>query len=821
MSNIRARQQRLGLFRRVVMAAVVATLGWALPASGQQCDPQWAQGVFNLPGVNRDVHAMTTWDDGRGESLYICGNFETVGSVRASNIARWDGQQWEPLGGGTSLFTYAMCVFDDGTGEKLYAGGNFYGAGGVGVNNIARWTGDAWERVGAGFFGAVESLVVYDDGSGPALYAGGDLNRSTGGAYSLKGVARWDGANWNPVGVGLGLYFVQVRSMVVFDDGTGPALYAAGEFGILGDRRIANHIAKWDGDSWEPLEGPGGIGLDDTAFALAVYDDGTGEALYVGGRFQHAGGVPARGVARWDGSTWSGLEGGFEGVALDMQVHDDGSGRALFVGGRLASSGEPVESVAKWDGARWITLDARMDERVDAMAVYDDGSGPKLFVGGRFEVAGDAFVGALAIWDGDAWAPVAAPGRDAGMDNDVRVLATHDDGAGEALYAGGFFDYAGGVLANHIARWDGARWSALGGGLDSGVVALASFDDGSGPALYAGGYFATAGGQPARGVARWDGAAWSTVGTGEGFDGLVSALAVFDDGAGPALYAGGDFLRVDGRTAKHVARWDGARWSAVGSGTPAEVFCLHVFDDGKGPALYAGGDDFTPPGVPNNCVLKWDGREWSRLSTPLNGDARQMATYDDGRGPALYIVGRLGVVGRPQTSNAVRWDGARFEALGGGLANIAEAAAVFDAGDGRGPGLVVGGRFSSMYGGPGNYVARWDGRAWQPLDSGMGGSTPTVYALHAHNDGSGPALFAGGRFASAGGHAASRIARYGCETPPCPADLDGDGTLTVMDFLAFQMFFDAGDARADFDGDGAFTLFDFLEFQTAFAAGCP
>ncbi|MEQ8316985.1 MAG: GC-type dockerin domain-anchored protein [Phycisphaerales bacterium] len=811
---------RTALARQLAATALVVLL-MAMPGKGQPCDPQWAEGVFGLVGVNRDVHAMTTWDDGRGEALYICGNFETVGSVESSNIARWDGQAWAPLDSGTNLFTYAMVAFDDGTGEKLCAGGNFYRAGGVDVDNIARWDGARWGPVGAGFFGSVHSLAIYDDGSGPILYAGGNLNRSTGGAHSLKGIARWDGAAWNPVGVGLGLYFVEVRALVVFDDGNGPALYAAGDFGILGDRRIANHIAKWDGVAWQPLEGSGGIGLDDTAFALAVYDDGAGEALYVGGRFQHAGGVPARGVARWDGSEWSGLADGFDGVALDMQVYDDGSGPALFVGGRLASSGEPVESVAKWDGRRWTGLDAAMDERVDAMAVYDDGTGERLFVGGRFKTVADAFMGGLATWDGAAWASIASPGDGAGMDREVRVLATHDDGGGEALYAGGFFEYAGGVRANHVARWDGLRWSALGQGLDAGALALASFDDGSGPALYAGGYFSTAGSQPARGVARWDGAAWSTVGTGEGCDGLVNALAVFDDGSGPALYAGGDFLRVDGQTAKYVARWDGRTWKAVGSGARAEVFCLHVFDDGKGPALYAGSDDFTLPGVPNNCVLKWDGRVWSDLSTPLNGEAFDMATYDDGRGPALYIVGRLGVIGRPETSGAVRWDGARYEPLGGGLSNIAYAVDVFDPGGGNGPDLVVGGAFSSMYGGPGNYLARWDGRTWWPLGSGMDGSTPRVYALHAHDDGSGAALFAGGRFTSAGGHASSRIARYGCVRRPCRADVDGDGELTVMDLLAFQSFFDAGDPRADFDGDGELSLFDFLAFQNAFAAGCP
>ncbi|UYV11535.1 MAG: right-handed parallel beta-helix repeat-containing protein [Phycisphaera sp.] len=55
----------------------------------------------------------------------------------------------------------------------------------------------------------------------------------------------------------------------------------------------------------------------------------------------------------------------------------------------------------------------------------------------------------------------------------------------------------------------------------------------------------------------------------------------------------------------------------------------------------------------------------------------------------------------------------------------------------------------------------------------------------------------------------------------CPADLDGDGSLTIFDFLAFQNLFDLMDPAADFDGDGEFTIFDFLAFQNAFDAGCP
>jgi hypothetical protein len=48
------------------------------------------------------------------------------------------------------------------------------------------------------------------------------------------------------------------------------------------------------------------------------------------------------------------------------------------------------------------------------------------------------------------------------------------------------------------------------------------------------------------------------------------------------------------------------------------------------------------------------------------------------------------------------------------------------------------------------------------------------------------------------------------------ADLDGDGALTVFDFLAFQNFFDAGNLRADFDFSETLDIFDFLAFQNAF-----
>ncbi len=56
--------------------------------------------------------------------------------------------------------------------------------------------------------------------------------------------------------------------------------------------------------------------------------------------------------------------------------------------------------------------------------------------------------------------------------------------------------------------------------------------------------------------------------------------------------------------------------------------------------------------------------------------------------------------------------------------------------------------------------------------------------------------------------------------PDCYADCDGDGELTIFDFLCFQNKFELRDLAADCDLDGRWTIFDFLCFQNRFAAGC-
>jgi hypothetical protein len=54
----------------------------------------------------------------------------------------------------------------------------------------------------------------------------------------------------------------------------------------------------------------------------------------------------------------------------------------------------------------------------------------------------------------------------------------------------------------------------------------------------------------------------------------------------------------------------------------------------------------------------------------------------------------------------------------------------------------------------------------------------------------------------------------------CIGDANGDGELDILDFIAFQMKFVAGEASADCNGDGTLSILDFICFQQEWQAGC-
>ncbi|MFT7463627.1 MAG: hypothetical protein ACI9EF_001972 [Pseudohongiellaceae bacterium] len=596
-------------------------------------------------GTDDDVWALASFPvTALINELALGGQFSVAGGVPAENIASWDGTALTPLGDGLNNTVNSLEVFPPGPLARLHAGGTFTASGTTPLNRLASWNG-SWNDVGGGVSGWVFALKSWFTGGTWKLFAGGSMSSvGTGvGLVAVDGIASWDGAAWSDLD-SVTANVVQVRAMEVYDDGGGEDLYIAGSFIDIG---LGNHnCARWDGFAWSAL----GTGVGGTVSDLVVYDDGSGASLYFTGQFYGAGDKACKAIARWDDTDWQPLATGISGLDIDALCVSTVSGSpALYMGGYFkAPDLTGSDNIVGWSDGTWIDMGSMAGEAW-TMAEHDDGSGLALYVGGTLAIIDGVPYGQIARWDGSAWSDVAG-----GMDSTVYDLAEFDDGSGTALYATGKFLTAGGVACDRIAKWDGSSWSPVGAGLGSGFGssgnALHVWDDGTGAALYATGNFSIANGGPGDGIAKWDGSSWSPLNSGL-FVGGGKSMVAWNDGTGEKLYVGGTFNSADGVFGtKEIAAWDGSAWHALDIGLSNWVNSLAVFDDGTGEALFAGGaftgTSFSGPFVPMDHVGRWDGTAWSALGAGVNSEVKALQLFDDGLGdgPRLAVGGRFTAV---------------------------------------------------------------------------------------------------------------------------------------------------------------------------------
>jgi len=692
----------------------------------------------------------------------------------------------------------AMVEFDDGTGLALYVAGSFRTAGGIPAERIAKWDGVSWSALGGGLtsvnsFPYVSDLAVFDDGSGPALFAAGTFAQA--GGITTNGVARWDGTSWSSVG-----YMPSIAdSLEVYDDGTGPALYTG--------------PMRWNGVSWQVIGG-----FNSSVRDLIEFDDGTGLALYAGGYFTTIGGAPIPYAARWNGTAWVAANTGLTDLLEDFAIFDDGTGPALYAAGR--------NGVVRWNGASWTVIPGSDISRAVGLGVYDDGSGSALYVGVGSTITPAPDASRVRRWDGTTWSSPAGIAR-----GGVGSFLIHDDGSGPALFVGGTLTSVGGQSVASIAKWSPGGWSTLGagGGIENRVRALAVLDDGSRPALHVA-LDVSVPGQFAGRVARWDGSGFEEL--GGVFSGTVYALEVADFGAGEELYAAGGFATVGGQTVNRVARWNGTGWSPLGGGITSlvpfdapYVQALLAFDDGTGPALYATGCFPRAGTVAAANIAKWNGTTWSALGSGLGNCGLALAAFDSGTGPALYAGGVFTNAGGSVVNRIARWSGTTWSALASGIgtgSSIHDVQSLVALDDGTGPALYVGGTFPSASGVPANSIARWNGTSWSALGTGFQGlNFPDVTALAAYDDGAGPRLYTGGTIVTAGGSPVSNMARW---DPTTGWSAVGGGVAGgFADFVLDMKVFDngSGDGPGLFVGGGFAVAYDSEDGYLAQWQACP
>ena len=331
-----------------------------------------------------------------------------------------------------------------------------------------------------------------------------------------------------------------------------------------------------------------------------------------------------------------------------------------------------------------------------------------------------------------------------GSDFQVRAIAT--DASGN-VYVGGDFTVIGNLTANHVAKWDGTRWTPLGSGVNDSVHALAFM----GNNLYAAGAFRIAGSNAVNYVAKWNGTTWTTLGSG--LNGTANTLCQ----VGEDLYVGGSFTSAGGTDANYIAKWNTNGWSGVGPGLhgwhpspETQVYSLATL----GSNLYVGGLFESAGSTAADNIAKWDGVTWSPCRSEFIGLSYfvEALAVSPSRSN-LYAAGLFTAAGTSQASYVAKWDGTAWTALGAVLNDPPHIYALATSGSD----LYAGGAFTNLGATPANYIAKWDGSSWTPLGLGVGGTPyPSVSALATF----GSNVYASGYFILAGGSPANNIALW-------------------------------------------------------------
>ncbi len=404
-------------------------------------------------------------------------------------------------------FNYGIStvVYDDGLGPALYVCGQFelIGPDGTSVKDLAKWDGEQWVQVPV--IGPVYHLSIEDFGSGPELLATG-IGMLPYESGLSRNLGAWDGTQWRrfPELPSVGEFRYVYRGVVF--NGTGDReLYV-----IICDNSFASDTPSFGGSLYRLEAGNTWRVVDDSTellnssgikvTALEVHDDGTGEALYLGGRNFFLDGNPnARfGIVRWDGKAWSSVpEFGNPTDGWVRNLHSiqrNGANELIASGNFFSVNGSPADGIAIFRDGSWSTpgadgldpIPARSYVDLYASCVLPIKGTDELVVAGWLSGAGGLAASNIARWDGATWQPLQDPSPNE-VFGTVKTMAEVVVDDAPALIVGGQFTSQDQPDSRSIAALNDGGWASLGAGFDLEVRATTSVDHGDGPELYAGG----------------------------------------------------------------------------------------------------------------------------------------------------------------------------------------------------------------------------------------------------------------------------------------------------------------------------------------------
>lgn len=562
--------------------------------------------------------------------------------------------------GFTGFDGHAPTVYDfahdvDGS---LVAAGEFRYVGGDHVEPLLRWKNDAWAPARA-------TWELEPPGSGfsaVAIDAGGKMALATYDDFGPRSGEIWldDGTGLRVIGEFDGL----IRTLRWYNG----KLWAAGSYQLATPSNIAG-LAVWSGTAWTP---PPGGAVNSDVYELEL--DGTN--LLVGGSFTSIGGIAAKSVASYSGTTWHALN--FPDVTVYALARDENG--ELYAGGTFGLAFGDTGGIAHWTGTAWQLAAGGLGNGfivgVATDLVKHDGS---LYVAGCFKTAGGA----------------------------------EDDPAAVATYG--------------VARFDGT-WHSLDDGTQGvfgpWIEPQACGDEGPGAVwdvskqrmisdgdrLVLAGSFPGVAGVMSQGVIAYDGTAWQPQGpVGLGFGGEIDRIAATST---CDVWGMGTFTHVAGERAHgHVVHFTGTAWDQIADTIPSDAYCpgFAVSTSGE---VSVGCMIFPPVGDAVGRIYRVSGSALVQVGDDL--PPVQAIAYDPD--------GRLWIGGGSATGFVGKLDGTTFTIIEDGFDAPVGQLDVASATD-----IVVGGSFANVGTLAAAHIARYDGTAWSALGAGLPAS-PTAIA---------------------------------------------------------------------------------------------
>lgn len=462
----------------------------------------------------------------------------------------------------------------------------------------------------------------------------------------------------------------------------------------------------------------GGVTLQGTVYAIEY--DSVSNYLFVGGDIRSINGVVVHNVARYDGNSWTDLNGGVDGTVFSLKLKN----HELYVGGYFQNAGQVgVNNIAKWDGVSWSSPGPGLPYVIRSIEFFHD----SLYTSG-YPPGGSLYF--LSVFDGNNWLQNVKH-----FNNTVSGLQATDS----VLFVYGHFTLADSDTAHGLISYSNNSTFIYPEIFTNGFNGLVLKDTSI--------YLAPASNETE--LAYWSGAQWHL--TNLNLIGAITNLAVFQD----TLYAvahdyiqgTGDFMDIikisDNQSYVNIARsnhssWTQEQYEAVCS-TPSKLYF--------GGSLTHLGDTLAI------SLFSYDGNVWANPGKPAS-DNRDAFSYpfvltmvQDSSSGNVIVGGQFLFAGETFSANVAMWDGTQWISMDGGLSSRVTKVIYFN------NDLYAFGYFGRSGSNWLGRMAKWNGTSWQSL--GTGANNPIRDAIVFHNE-----LYVCGSFDTINGMSALHVAKF-------------------------------------------------------------